>query len=247
MGNTVQFDDVAGYVSAGMPASYSYAEYRGLIRDLLEKGLSTGPVQNDELLEYSRLSEHRMNKWDKHFRLSDEMKAELNRPHPVKTWLVITEGWCGDSAQIIPVLNVLAEAGGIALRMVLRDEHDWLMDLYRTNGSRSIPVLIALDGQGREVFRWGPRPRKIQELLYTMKASTDPVHSAEAIKEAIHLYFGRDRGAEIQRDIQSLLQEAALRSSAEPVSNVGTEVGKKGVHSVNEAIVLCITNPPFFP
>ncbi len=36
------------------------------------------------------------------------------------------------------------------------------MDRYLTNGSRSIPIVIALDEEFQELGHWGPRPAELQ-------------------------------------------------------------------------------------
>ena len=63
----------------------------------------------------------------------------------------------------MPVLAKLAATvPGLELRVILRDQHPEVMDRYLTNGSRSIPIVIALDEQFRELGHWGPRPRELQ-------------------------------------------------------------------------------------
>ena len=77
--------------------------------------------------------------------------------------LVIAEDWCGDASSTIPILARFADAApGMELRVLRRDEHPELMDRYLTNGSRSIPIVIALDESYRELGHWGPRPGALQ-------------------------------------------------------------------------------------
>ena len=59
-------------------------------------------------------------------------------------WLVLTEAWCGDAAQSLPIINKMAEVSdNITLRLILRDENLDVMDQFLQNGrSRSIPKLI---------------------------------------------------------------------------------------------------------
>jgi hypothetical protein len=46
-------------------------------------------------------------------------------------WLVISEGWCGDAAQLLPIINKMAvESGKIDLRIVLRDENEELTVIF---------------------------------------------------------------------------------------------------------------------
>ena len=55
------------------------------------------------------------------------------------------------------------EAGGsgpgLELRVILRDANPEVMDQYLTNGSRSIPIVIALDENFQEMGHWGPAAR----------------------------------------------------------------------------------------
>lgn len=44
---------------------------------------------------------------------------------------MLTEGWCGDAAQNLPVINKIAEENpNINLKLVLRDENLELMDEF---------------------------------------------------------------------------------------------------------------------
>ena len=73
-----------------------------------------------------------------------------------------------DTSNTIPFLQRVTEAvPGVDLRLILRDKNPDVMNRYLTNGSRSIPVLIILDAQFREVGRWGPRPADLQAWVLT--------------------------------------------------------------------------------
>ena len=81
--------------------------------------------------------------------------------------LALGEDWCGDGAQTLPYLARLQEAlPNFELRVLSRDENPDLMDAHLTNGTRSIPVVMILDQEFREVAWWGPRPRPLQELFH---------------------------------------------------------------------------------
>ena len=41
----------------------------------------------------------------------------------------------------------------INLKIILRDTNPVIMDLYLTNGTRSIPIFVAFDEKGNELFR----------------------------------------------------------------------------------------------
>jgi thiol-disulfide isomerase/thioredoxin len=80
---------------------------------------------------------------------------------PVR-FLVITEDWCIDSVQFIPVLVKLArEAPGIEIRVLRRDEHKDLVDAYRRkDGYQAIPVFVAFDENGAELGALIERPEQ---------------------------------------------------------------------------------------
>jgi hypothetical protein len=183
-----------------------YEEYRRLIDAFLMVGKSTAKNESESLSEYSKLNVVRMNRLDKTTEIIPELQERISEISAPQTWLVLTEGWCGDAAQIIPVLNKIAELNSnIQLKFLLRDEHLELMDQYLTNGkSRSIPKLVVLDESNNELFNWGPRPHALQELFYHMKANA---LSNAVIKEEIHKWYASDKTVSIQKDILALLND----------------------------------------
>ena len=68
-----------------------------------------------------------MDRLDKTLKVSEDTLNSLNQLNENFTFLVIAEGWCGDAAQIVPILNKIAESSShIDLKIVLRNEHRWL-------------------------------------------------------------------------------------------------------------------------
>ena len=134
--------------------SLSYPEYRNLVTTLFTNGSVTGLEQLESLLHYTKLNEARMNRLDKTMKVVDDVKLNLINLDKKYTWLVISEGWCGDAAQILPILNKMSEVtNNINLRIVLRDENSDLMNQFLTNGSKSIPIVIILEEIGRASCR----------------------------------------------------------------------------------------------
>ena len=89
--------------------SFSYSEYRKKVTELISEGKSTGHEQSNDLLHYSELNEARMNRLEKTIAIVDEVKAKLENLDKKYIWLVLAEGWCGDAAQILPVIHKMAE------------------------------------------------------------------------------------------------------------------------------------------
>ena len=182
----------------------SYPAYRRLIDTFLQPEKSTAPKYSDSLMEYTRLNAVRMNRLDKTTEIIPELKDVITQINKPQTWLVLTEGWCGDAAQIIPALHKVASLNeNIALGFLLRDDNLELMDMYLTNGkSRSLPKLIVLDDNNNELFNWGPRPVVLQELFYDLKAKG---LVEDAIKEEIHKWYAQDKTVTIQIELLEIL------------------------------------------
>jgi hypothetical protein len=192
-------------LSKSLENTYTYKEYRLLVSDLLEQGKSTGPNLSDDLSIYSLLNDRRMKRLDKTIKITDESLKEISLIKEEQTWLVITEGWCGDAAQNLPVINKLAEINtNIKLKLVLRDENLELMDLFLTNGGRSIPKLIALNKQNEVLFTWGPRPKVATKMVADYKekhGSLDP-----QFKQDLQVWYNKDKGKSVQSDFIELLK-----------------------------------------
>lgn len=190
--------------------SFDYTSYRALIDQLLLEGKVTGPEQSEDLTHYTTLNVHRMNRVDKTSVISEELKAVLSQIRTPQTWLVITEGWCGDAAQIVPFFHVIEnQFSKIQVRLVLRDENLELMDQFLTNGGRAIPKLLILDQETNELLaHWGPRPAEAQTLINDLKLTNV---NQEEIKEKLHLWYGRNKSQVLQKELVELLKKILIR------------------------------------
>jgi hypothetical protein len=184
--------------------SYSFETYKTFVTDLVAQGKTSGPEQREDLIHFTELNAKRMKRIEKTTVLSEELKASLTRIKESFTWILISEAWCGDAAQIVPVIGKIADQNShIDLKIILRDEHLSIMDQYLTNGGRSIPKLICLDQDFQEVFVWGPRPKSIQQVVMDTKAEgiTDHAILVERLQNAYNL----DHTTSIQHEINALI------------------------------------------
>jgi hypothetical protein len=129
-------------------AGDTYEDYRarimadgGIMREMLEaseRGLASEPL---DLSAFDRLAA------------------------PLRV-LVLSEDWCGDCTDNLPILNrIAAESGKLEVRIVSRDENPDLMDSHLNRGEfRSIPVMIFLDGEMNEIGHFIERPDSVTEL-----------------------------------------------------------------------------------
>jgi hypothetical protein len=185
--------------------AYNYDSYKEHVDTLMKQGKSTGPIQNEELLHFTQLNSHRMKRVEHTTVLSDELKNMLSQIRDPQTWLVITEGWCGDGAQQVPVFDLIAkECSKITFKLILRDENLEVMDCFLTNGSRSIPKLLILNAQNNEVLEtWGPRPYEAIKLINEMKEA----HLEKTVwKEKLHLWYAKNKGMALQAELAEIIK-----------------------------------------
>ncbi len=118
----------------------------------------------------------------------------------IRKLLVLAEDWCGDAANTVPIMAALArQAESVELRIIKRDEHPEVMDQYLTNGSRSIPIVIALDENFNELGHWGPRPSELQERVISNQRAGTPVPYAD-----IRRWYAKDKGETTLREVLAL-------------------------------------------
>jgi hypothetical protein len=192
-------------IQSALQNSHSYTEYRNIVSKLISEGKSTGKEQSADLLHYSELNEVRMKRLEKTQKLDGELEKMLQNLKSKQTWLVISEGWCGDAAQILPIIKLMSEASEkIELKIVLRDENDALMNQFLTNGSKSIPKLLILDEAFNLINHWGPRPEGAKNLIIEYKANRGIVD--EAGKMALQKWYLDDKGISTMKEIVAILQ-----------------------------------------
>jgi hypothetical protein len=186
--------------------SYSYQDYRKTVTDLLQEGKSSGAIQSEALVNYSRLNETRMHRLDKTIVIDQTIVSKFKAIQSKYIWLVIAEGWCGDAAQILPIFNKMSEVSDhIDFKIVFRDDNEALMNLFLTNGSKSIPKLIILDKNALDVIAdWGPRPKGAIDLVQNYKDKFGVID--DTIKAELQMWYLHDKGLSTQKEIMELLK-----------------------------------------
>ncbi len=188
----------------GIAKSMSYEAYRSLVKQLIQDQSTTGLDKNESLVEYTKLNDKRMNRWDKTFKFSEASSAKLSLLNENITWLVITESWCGDAAHIVPVLYKISELLNINFRVVLRDENLDLMDLFLTNGARAVPKLLMIDNVTGEVLNtFGPRPNEATKMVLDYKEKHGLI--TPEFKEELQVWYNKNKGQSIVKDITEIL------------------------------------------
>ncbi len=200
-------------ILTSLAKAQSYADYRLMLTELLEnEGKTTGDNQSDFYIEIAHLNQARMNRLDRKPKLSEATTAFIADLDRELILLVLTEGWCGDAAQILPVLNWMADVTSqIQFYTLLRDENPELTDQFLTDGARSIPKVIILDAETKAVLGdWGPRPSVAQQMVMDYKhtpESEQPEYTE--FQKQLHTWYARDKTRSTQEEVVEVLRAAA--------------------------------------
>lgn len=183
-----------------------YNDFVDLIKNKIEQ-TDSNSLNADEkhLFDYTKLNYQRMLRIDKTYKVPIEIEYLIKKIDTYQLWMVLTEDWCGDSAQNLPYFNKYAALNiNIDLRILERDKNLEIIDEYLTNGkSRSIPKIVAFNKNGDELFIWGPRPKEAEDLLYKLKA--EGLQKDEYV-EKLHLWYGRNRGKALESEFIEILK-----------------------------------------
>lgn len=198
-------NSIKNHIISSQQKSISYQEYKDLTSQLTLEGKTTGSNQSEDLIHYTKLNHQRSKRIEKTYKVQQDTATFLQKISTPQHWIVITESWCGDAANILPIIAAMASVSpNIHLHIVLRDENLELMDHFLTNGGRSIPKLIAYNDQQEVLFDWGPRPTEAQNLFLQWRAK-DPRPSFHDFHIEIQHWYNKDKGLATEKEILSLL------------------------------------------
>jgi hypothetical protein len=121
--------------------------------------------------------------------------------------LVLSEDWCGDAVNLLPVLvRLVDEVPRLDLRVFSRDENLDLMDQHLTGGrARSIPVVLLLDEDFVERGWWGPRPEPIQRWFVDEGQGMQSKERSKTLRR----YYAKDKGRTLLQELLDLMESAA--------------------------------------
>jgi len=172
--------------------------------ELTQNKIDDKTFRNNEKYDVTKLNLQRSNRIYRTYNVNEELKNSILKIDTPHIWMVITEDWCGDSAQNLPYISKIAEMNPlIELKIILRDSNLDIMDLYLTDGnSRSIPKLVAFDKDGDEIFQWGPRPKSAQKKVEDGKRSglTKDEYLAN-----LHSWYAENKGKDLEGEFLELL------------------------------------------
>ena len=182
----------------------TFEKYLQQFEDILNHPENHPTYQDEEYYQYTKMNWTRMGRWLKRFEPTLAFEQFVGSITQKQQWIIITEPWCGDAAHSVPMLAKMASKNSnISLDIQLRDSAPFLIDSYLTNGGKSIPILVIRNEAGEDLAVWGPRPQACQQLFLNMK---EQAIDFSEIKEEIQKWYNTDKGVEIQKEIQALLE-----------------------------------------
>ncbi len=189
-----------------LPKAISYQDYRKLTEEHALANTNSGTKITESLVNYTKLNHRRMKRLDKTLKITEQIQETIAQYSKNTTWIVLTETWCGDAAQTMPMMQKFAELNsGIDLKVLLRDEHLDLMDAFLYNGGRSIPKLIAFDRDTNKIIGdWGPRPTEATKMVNDYKATHGKL--TPEFKEDLQVWYNKDKGVNTAADLLNLLK-----------------------------------------
>ena len=161
-----------------------------------------------EMLNYVKMNLQRMERIGKTIDLSPATQNNAQKLPRKIYFLCISEVWCGDAAQNLPLIAKIAASrpDKISLKIVWRALNPAIMDAYLTNGGKAIPKLIVLDENGQELATWGARPTAAAPVVAEWKASGQPY---SVLVETIQRWYNQDKGLSLQDDFNKILTAIA--------------------------------------
>ena len=184
--------------------------YQAYLQD--QEGSLQERRESEKILNYVDLNLRRMRRIYKQYEPAPYLAKLIRQMNQPVTWLAITEGWCGDAAHVIPLLEKLSLLSfKPKLRIVYRDQQPELMDLFLTNGARSIPKILAIDEQGELIAQWGPRPSNAQKIVDDFKSGNSDYANYQELTEAVQKWYHYDRYLSFESEIVEFI-EPQIRS-----------------------------------
>lgn len=164
-----------------------------IISPMLTSTSVVTPERFDQAVTYADylaslvINRDQFDRYAKTFTLSEDDAAFFRRaaalPDGPARMLVIGEPWCPDVYRGVPVFAAMAEAAGMTMRVVGRDENPDIMNEFLLNGTaRAVPVAVFYTRDHRYLAHWTERPAVAHEALARIKADFATAHPEVNLK-----------------------------------------------------------------
>lgn len=188
-------------IQGALNKGISFEEYRSLFEQLVAEGKTTGQNQSEGYISYTKLNWTRWTRTEKNAEITRDTFESLQDINENITLLIITEAWCGDASQSLPVMAKLVdEAPNVSAKLVLRDENEALMNQFLTNGGKAIPKVIVLNDAQDVLATWGPRPKELQDIVVAFKKE-HPESTGMDVSALTQKWYTKNNGVAIQEEL----------------------------------------------
>ncbi|MEP7381274.1 MAG: thioredoxin family protein [Gemmatimonadota bacterium] len=143
--------------------------------------------------------------------VSDEAVARAREVPGRLKLLALTEDWCGDAVNSLPIIaRLVDQVPTMELRLLSRDANPDLMDSHLSGASQSIPVVMIFEEEMTELGWWGPRPTALQAWFLSEGIRLE---KGERYKQ-MRTWYARDRGRSILDEVLGIAENGLRISGA---------------------------------
>lgn len=156
---------------------------------------------------YSRYNLERQERVEELWKPSPAFQRAVDGAPGPAIWLFLTDDWCVDSAYSLPQIKWASDRrADISLRILLKDDHPAIMDLFLTNGKRSIPKFVGVSLEGDVQFVWGPQPEIIRAIRQQLM---DSQAEGRIVSATTVDWYAAEGWLEVERELTEVLSGAA--------------------------------------
>lgn len=197
-------------VSDCLQNCFNYLEYEEILNQIRSDSPSLNNL-SEEQSDYVSLEKNE-NQFDETISITKDTIGKINRFKNKYTWLVITEKWCIDTRQLIPICNKMAAfSENIELKIAFL-EKDTIWIHNTVDEIQIFPTLIILNknDNSKMLAEWGPRPKGATDLLKSRmkKSGKIPTSAFEEMK----MWYFQNKGVSTQFELMRLMNNIELES-----------------------------------
>ncbi|MFN8277560.1 MAG: thioredoxin family protein [Chitinophagales bacterium] len=187
-------------------AAVSWEEYWAYAQVCAGTGQRPEKYHDEKMRRYTEANLARMKRVQEFLTVETKLYNLLSNLKESWHWLVLAEPWCGDAAQQVPALQILAACSpSVKFGMICSDAHPEIMAQFQTNGSNSIPKLVIADATGKVRATWGPRPAVLQ--MKVQEQIKDAATSFGDKVRAVHAWYEADNNKALQLELLDILKQ----------------------------------------
>jgi hypothetical protein len=197
-------------VSDCLQNCFNYLEYEEILNQIRSDSPSLNSLSEEQSDSVS--FEKNENQFDETISITKDTIGKINSFKNKYTWLVITEKWCIDTRQLIPICNKMAAfSENIELKIAFL-EKDTIWIHNTVDEIQIFPTLIILNknDNSKMLAEWGPRPKGATDLLKSRmkKSGKIPTSAFEEMK----MWYFQNKGVSTQFELMRLMNSIELGS-----------------------------------